>query len=317
MTDGPVLPVPQPVQTDPAALRWGIVSTVKAPLRKVAEFVAFHLDLGAHRIHVHLDVPDPALAERLAHPKVRFIQCDDAYWDGKPNRARSTHQMRQIFNATRVYRMTQLDWLAHIDVDEYILTPTAIPELLAAVDAHTTHVALKPVELMDCSGDPHHFKRSASGKQRVQVYPIFGDHIPGGFIGTRSPKIIARRGLPDVRLGIHALRHYAKVVPGAASLPGVELGHAHAPDFDTFKRHMAYRLSKGSYQDRDGEMNRKGHLIRTLMDDPEPDALRKFHTELCAPTDERLALLSEYDLLRSETLNLDAKVARFFGQIEG
>ena len=317
MSDGPILPVPQPVQTDPAQLRWGIVSTVKAPLHRVAQFIAFHLDLGAHRVHIHLDVPDQALADRLSHPKVRFIQCDDAYWDGKPNRARSTHQMRQVYNATRVYRMTQLDWLAHIDVDEFILSPKPMPELLARVDVDASHVALKPVEMMDSTGDPHHFKRSASSSQRGQIYPTFGDHVPGGFIGTRSPKIIARRGLAEVRLGIHALRHFADVVPGAASLPGVELGHAHAPDFDTFKRHMTYRLAKGSYHDRNGEANRRGHLIRMLMEDPDPDALRMFHTELCVPTDKRLALLAAHDLLRSETLDLDAKVARFFGRIEG
>ena len=208
MTRGPILPVPQPVQTDPAKLRWGIVSTVKAPLRKVAEFIAFHLDLGANRIHIHLDVHDPALADRLAHPKVRFTQCDDAYWHGKPNRARATHQMRQVFNATRMYRITQLDWLAHIDVDEFILTDTPMTELLAAVDPNCTHVALQPVEMMDCPTDPRHFKRFAPRDLRGTIYPTFGNHIEGGFISTESPKIIARPGLPDVRLGIHArLRH--------------------------------------------------------------------------------------------------------------
>lgn len=317
MPDGPVLRVPQPVQTDPAQLRWGIVSTVKAPLRKIAAFIAFHLDLGAHRVHIHLDVPDATIAERLAHPKVRFIQCDDAYWEGKPNRARSTHQMRQVFNATQIYRRMQLDWLAHIDVDEFILTPTPMPALLAQVDKDTPHVALKPIEMMDSSGAETHFKRSATSSQRAVIYPTFGDHVPGGFIGTRSPKMIARRGLEDVRLGIHALRRFADPVPGAATLPGVELGHAHAPDFDTFQRHVAYRLSKGSYHDRDGTQNRRGHLIRMLMNDPDPTALRQFHNELCAATPERLALLAAHDLLRTETLDLDAKIARFFGQIEG
>lgn len=317
MSDGPILPVPQPVETRPEQLRWGIVSTVKAPLRKVAEFIAFHLDLGAHRVHIHLDVPDPDLAERLAHPKVRFIQCDDAYWHGKPNRARSTHQMRQVFNATRVYRMTKLDWLAHIDVDEFILTPQPMPELLAQVDPHASHIALQPVEMMDCASDPYHFKRFAPSAIRHLIYPTFGEHIAGGFISTRSPKIIARPGLQDVRLGIHALRHFADVVGGTARLPGVELGHAHAPDFDTFERHMAFRLAKGSYQDRDDRVNRKGRLIRMLMDDPDPDALRLFHTEMCVPTQTRLDLLAAHDMLRTERLDLDAKVVRFFGKLEG
>lgn len=317
MNGGPTLPVPQPVQSDPGKLRWGIVSTVKAPLRKVAEFVAYHLDLGAHRIHIHLDVPDPALAERLSHPRVRFTQCDETYWAGKPERARSTHQMRQAFNATRVYRIIQLDWLAHIDVDEFILTRSPMPDLLAAVDPGRAHVAMQPVEMMDSPGDLHHFKRYASAEERAILYPQFGPYIRGGFIGTASPKVIARRGLADIRFGIHALRLHGDIVPGAASLPGVELGHAHAPDFDTFRRHMAYRLEKGSYHDRTDQPNPKGHLIRSLMADPDPNALRAFHTELCVATPERLDLLAAHDMLRTERLDLDAKVARFFGKLEG
>ncbi|APX11744.1 glycosyltransferase family 2 protein [Tateyamaria omphalii] len=316
MARGPTLPVPQPVQTDPAKLRWGIVSTVKAPLRKVADFIAYHLALGAHRIHIHLDVPDAALADRLAHPKVRFTQCDNAYWQGKPNRARSTHQMRQVFNATRMYRITKLDWLAHLDVDEFILTPKPMTELLAAVDPNCPFVAMQPVEMMNCSTDPRHFKRFAPEHLLATIYPNFGTHIEGGFISTESPKIVARPGLPDVRLGIHALRHFGDFVPGGGSLPGVELGHAHAPDFATFQRHMTYRLAKGSYHDREGRTNPKGRLIRALMDDPDQTALRRFHTEMCAPTPARLDLLAALEMLRTERLDLDAKVARFFGKLE-
>lgn len=316
MADGPLLSVPQPVQTDATKLRWGIVSTVKAPLREVAEFIAYHLDLGAHRIHIHLDDPNPALAERLAHHKVRFTQCDDAYWAGKSDRARATHEMRQVFNATRMYRITQLDWLAHIDVDEFILTRDPVADLLASVDANCSHVALEPVEMMDSPGTLHHFKRYGSVEERAIIYPQFGPLVRGGFIGTASPKIIARRGLDDIRFGIHALRLRGDVVQGGGTLPGVELGHAHAPDFDTFKRHMTYRLDKGSYRDRNGQPNAKGHLIRALLEDPDPNALRRFHAELCVPTPERLDLLAAHDMLRTERLDLDAKVRRFFGRLE-
>lgn len=315
MTEGPS--IRQPVQTDPAKLRWGIVSTVKAPLRKIAEFIAFHLDLGAHSIRIHLDVPDPSIAERLAHPRVRFTQCDDEYWQGRPDRARTTHQRRQMLNAARTYRMSKLDWLIHIDVDEFILSPHALADLLAAVQPDTSHVELQPVEMMEGSSDPYHFKRPASMMLRRRIYPLFGEYIPGGFIGTRSPKIAARTGLTNVRLGIHTLHHSGVPLQGAATLPGVELGHAHAPDFETFERHLAYRLSKGSYHDRMGTLNRRGHLIRALIDDPEPDALRAFHTELCVPTRERIELLKEHDLLRTETMNLDNKVAYYFGNLEG
>ncbi|WP_299587296.1 glycosyltransferase family 2 protein [uncultured Tateyamaria sp.] len=316
MADPLIVPVPQPVETRPDHLRWGIVSTVKAPLRKVAEFIAHHLDLGAHRIHIHLDVPDPALAERLAHPKVRFTQCDDAYWQGKPNRARETHQMRQAFNATRVYRIIALDWLAHIDVDELLLPPAPMTELLAAVDPQASHVSVDPREMLDDWGATRHFKRPVGGATKRSVYPTFGEHVPGGFISTLSPKVIARRGLDDIRFGIHALRLRGKIVRSGTTIPGLDLGHAHAPDFETFQRHLAYRLTKGSYHDRRGHLNPLGHLIRALMDDPDPDALRRFHAEMCGATPERLDLMAAHGMLVSARLDLDAKVARFFGKLE-
>ena len=311
------VPVPQPVQTDPDKLRWGIVSTLKGPLARIARFVAYHLDLGANRIHIHLDVPDQALADRLAHPKVRFTQCDDAYWDGKPNRARSTHQMRQVFNATRIYRISQLDWLAHIDVDEFLLPPAPLRPLLAAADPHAPFIEMIPAEMLDGDGDPHHFKRPVHGAAKRAIYPTFGAHVPGGFISTQSPKLIARTGLDGVRLGIHALRHNGRIVRGGTVIDGLELGHAHAPDFETFQRHMAYRLDKGSYHDRKGHPNPLGHLIRALLDDPDPDALRAFHREMNGATPDRLDLLARHDMLIARTLDLDAKVARYFGKLEG
>jgi hypothetical protein len=311
-----IVPVPQPVQTDPDKLRWGIVSTVKGSLTQIARFVAYHLDLGANRIHVHLDVPDHALADRLFHPKVRFIQCDDAYWQGKPNRARSTHQMRQVYNATRIYRISQLDWLAHIDVDEVLMPPAPLPELLARVNPNAPFVSMIPSEMLDATGDPHHFKRPVVGALKRKIYPTYGAHVPGGFIGTQSPKLIARTGLDDIRQGIHALRLQGKVVRGGARIEGLELGHAHAPDFETFQRHMAYRLARGSYHDRKGHINPLGHLIRVLMDDPEPEALRAFHHEMCSASPQRLDLLAAHDMLITRHLDLDAKVTRFFGNLK-
>ena len=309
--------VPQPVNRDPDSLRWGVVTTVKAPLIQIARFAAHHLELGAHRIDIHLDVPDTGIAARLAHPRVRFTQCDADYWAGRPERTTATHQMRQIYNATRVYRASDLDWLAHIDVDEMLLPPAPVPDLLSSVSATDTHVDLMPVEMMDSGGrDPHHFKRYAKGSKRRAIYPTFGEYIKGGFLSTDSPKVFARTGLEDVRLGIHALRYFGDKLWSGRRLPGFELGHAHAPDYDTFVRHMTYRLEKGSYHNRKGKPNPIGLLIRTLQEDEDPTALRALHEELCAPTPERLDLLREAGLLRSETLNLDAKVARHFGPLQ-
>ncbi|MEP4248573.1 glycosyltransferase family 2 protein [Tateyamaria sp.] len=311
-----IIPVPQPVETKPDRVRWGIVSTVKGSTAQIARFIAYHLDLGADRMHVHLDVPDAAVADRLAHPNVRFIQCDDAYWANRPKRARETHQMRQVFNASRVYRMCKLDWLAHIDVDEFLLPPTSLRDVLANADPNAPFVEIPPCEMMDSAGDPHHFKRACHGTKKRAIYPTYGEYVPGGFISTQSHKLFARTGLKDIRQGIHALRLKNQIVRGGTQIDGLELGHAHAPDFETFQRHLAYRLEKGSYHDRKGRMNPLGHLILALMDDPDPDALRAFHNEMCGASPERLDLLAAHGMLVTRELNLDAKVAHYFGTLE-
>lgn len=317
MEGGTPLLVPQPVQTDPAKLRWGIVSTIKAPLAQVARFTAFHLDMGAHRVHLHLDEPNIAIADRLAHPRVRFYQCDEEYWGEKSEKLRDSHQLRQAFNASRIYRISKLDWLAHIDIDEFLLAPSSMIELLASADPFATHIAMSPVEMLEHCGDPHYFKRSGRKAALREIYPTYGAHVPGGFIGTQSPKNIARTGLDGVRLGIHALRRFDKIVRPATTIPGLEIGHAHAPDWETFHRHVKYRLDKGSYRNRKGRYNPLGGLIKTLIEDGGQPALRHFHTELSVATPERLDLLAAHDMLVTRTLDLDAKVARYFGKLEG
>lgn len=314
--DDLIIPVPQPVKTNPDHLRWGIVSTVKGSIGQIARFIAYHLDLGVNRMHIHLDEPDTALAERLAHPLVLFKQCDKKYWSNKPKRAHETHQMRQAFNATRVYHNCKLDWLAHIDLDEFLMPAAPMRHLLAKADPNAPFVAMTPSEMMDSDGDPHHFKRICNGDVKRKIYPNYGAYVPGGFISTQSSKLIARTGIKNIRQGIHALRLNRQIVRGGTQIEGLELGHAHAPDFETFQKHLAYRLEKGSYHNRKGRLNPLGNLFHVLIDDPDPDALRAFHTELCVASPERLDLLAAHDMLITRELNLDAKVARYFGTLE-
>ncbi|WP_420013725.1 hypothetical protein [Tateyamaria sp.] len=57
--------------------------------------------------------------------------------------------------------------------------------------------------------------------------------------------------------------------------------------------------------------------IKTLLEDGGIPALRHFHTEMSVASPERLDLLDAHDMLVTATLDLDAKVARHFGNIEG
>jgi hypothetical protein len=98
-------PEPAVVAARAKTLTWGTVSTIKANAEQIKPFIEHHLSLGAAQMDIFLDapLPDSDLAH-LTYPKVRFIQCDAAYWTetGKP--LMEKHQQRQAFNATRAYR---------------------------------------------------------------------------------------------------------------------------------------------------------------------------------------------------------------------
>jgi len=320
-----VLPVPaETVERDPGRLRWGTVSTIKAPLRDIARFAAYHLDLGAAEINIYLDAPDPAVLDFFApFPAVRLTACDDRYWRGKPERARSSHQLRQAYNASRAYRRTDLHWIAHIDVDEFLLTPRPLAEVLAEVSDEAAFARIRPVELLaqdDPWRGPAHFKltrreRGLTKTELADIYPDFGAYVPEGFLGYTGGKNIARTGLPGIRLGIHGVLHQGAPVSNFERLPEVHLGHAHAPDWAHFERHLTFRMEKGSYREKLRDRMRLRDVLDVILQDGGRDGLRRFYDQLSAATPRLLDRLAAHDMLLTAPLDLDEKVARWFGEL--
>ena len=133
--------------------RWGIVSTIKAPLEAIQAFAAHHLELGAHRILIYLDDPDPETEAALrAHSKVRVRACDRAYWKASGQNRPKKHQPRQTYNASQAYAATKdVDWLCHIDVDEFLWSDGNISGLLDAQPDSTRTARVRPMELLSGS----------------------------------------------------------------------------------------------------------------------------------------------------------------------
>ncbi|MEE4346775.1 MAG: glycosyltransferase family 2 protein, partial [Paracoccaceae bacterium] len=181
------IPVPaRAVKTDPATLRWGTVSLVKAPLARIAAFAAHHLDMGADRIHLHLDEPQPEVLDFLArHPSIAVTTCDATWWAGQKKPRMKTHQLRQAWIATQTYQTSDLDFLAHIDVDEFILAPEGFKDRLATLPADIAAVHLPPAELLAGTTDLFKLTPADAGQEKAvleDVYPNFGGHLRGGFI---------------------------------------------------------------------------------------------------------------------------------------
>ncbi|MDU9002677.1 glycosyltransferase family 2 protein [Sedimentitalea todarodis] len=288
-------------------MQWGLVATIKAPTTATLNFVAHHLELGAHRIYVYLDEPDPATFALLkSHPKVRVTTCDDAYWSKHPRRPKK-HQVRQSSNATHAYGRAEVDWLAHIDVDEFLCSDAPIIDQLAALPDKSHCARLYPAEAL--AGDGSAFKlthrtRAERAACVERLYPTYGRYLDGGFLSHVEGKLFVRTGLSDVTLRIHNVFQGEIKNPGERSLDQITLCHCHAQNWDAFIAAYRFRLERGSYRADLAPMRPatdKGVTLHALLMSIDQrngaDGLRRFYDELFADTPDHRQRLQDEGLL--------------------
>lgn len=313
--------------------KWGIVSTIKAPAKAILDFAAFHLDAGAHRLFLYLDAPCPEAHPYLkAHPKIRVFDCDEASWakrrpqGGKPEK----HQVRQSLNATRAYRRQSegLDWLAHIDVDEFLWSKAPISDILAALPTTCTWARARPVEMLSQDQSPlapemafkaHIPAGPDRGPLVGRLYPQYGEHLKGGFLSHVEGKLFIRTGLPKASLRIHNVFQNQEPIPQGQELPDVDLCHLHAATWQEWREHYRFRLARGSYRDdlKPARPRDKGgitlhELLSAIEAEHGEQGLRHFFEDVCQDTPALRERLQAEDLLRLYHLGLDEKRQRHF-----
>ena len=309
--------------------RWGIVSTIKASEREILDFAAYHLELGAHRLYLYLDAPEREVFDRLRnHPKIKVVACDDTWW-AKRNGRPEKHQSRQFINARHAYnRRVELDWLAHIDVDEFLWPARPIADQLAGLPDTCLCARVRPIEaLAPAPGDPenpHYFKAfhlPASDRRRAaeRCFPTFGRYLSGGFLSHVAGKLFYRTGIDGLRMKIHNITVDGVQNPGETALSETELCHMHAQSWEAWQRTYRYRMSMGSYRaELKPQVNRDAgglslHELFHMIEQEDGEAgLRAFYDEVCMATPELRARLESEGLLRQHDLALSACRARHF-----
>ncbi|MFG6582550.1 glycosyltransferase family 2 protein [Sulfitobacter sp. 1A12779] len=304
--------------------KWGLVATILAPAEEIRRFAAYHLEAGAHRLYLYLDAENPEAFESLkAHPKIRVTTCDEAYWQRLCGKRPQKHQVRQSQNATRAYnRADDVDWLIHMDVDEFLVSDRPVDEVLATLPPAQKIARIRPMEAL--AGDGTAFKTFIpNGPERAQIvsalYPTYGDYVKGGFLSHLAGKVFVRTGMAEVRLQIHNAFQNDMMIDGPEQQPGIDLAHLHAKSWPEWLAAYRYRLEKGSYRadlapnrprDRGGlSMHELFSMIESEGGEP---GLRAFFDEVCADTPELRETLKDHGLLRLADLDLDAKVSRRF-----
>ncbi len=110
---------------------WDVVATVDEPAALVIAFAAHHLHLGAQKVHLFLDRPNPEAQAALAgQERVNITVCDKDYWKQQGRRPK-LHVGRQRKNASLVFQSCGADWLLSLDCDEYLRSGAALESDLA------------------------------------------------------------------------------------------------------------------------------------------------------------------------------------------
>ncbi|WP_050930499.1 glycosyltransferase family 2 protein [Aestuariivita boseongensis] len=302
---------------------WGIVSTIKAPVRDTLRFAAYHLSQGAHRIYIYLDDANEAAFVALNdHPQITPILTDDTWWE-KRGRRPVKHQVRQSRNATHCYRrLAKVDWLIHMDADEFLVTTHSIDEILGGLSDNTQCARIRPMEQL--SGDPTLFKAfMPAGAKRHRlteaIYPTYGPYLKAGFLSHLAGKIFVRTGHPDLKLRIHNALIDDKMIEDMPELDGIDLAHAHAKSWDQFLATFRFRLEKGSYRaelaperPRDKGGLTLHELFQQIAAEDGDAGLRAFFDEVCAATPRLTQALDAHGLLRRVDLALDTHLREHF-----
>lgn len=302
---------------------WGIVSMVRGPARDILQFVAYHLDLGVDQMYIYLDEPNPTAFRALRqHPKVRVRLCDDAFWEKRKRDRPEKHQLRQTVHATFVYRNTRLDWLAHMDVDEFLWPSRPIADLLNEIPEHIPAVRMRPIEAIAGDNDLYkaHIPNSPQREALVEaLYPNYGAFVLGGFLSHTQGKLFVRTGMEHLNYRIHNLFQNKQLLPVKTELPQIDLCHRHAPSWDHWQSHLRFRLDRGSYQagmtpnvPRDRGGLNMHELLSWIEAEQGPEGLRAFYDEMSAANPDVLTRLEDHDLIRHRPLDLEQKVTKHF-----
>lgn len=289
-------------------LTWGLVATVKAPEAEVLAFVAHHLSLGATRIWLYFDDPDdPTFAKVARLPRVTATRCTEAYWAAQGGR-HDRHQNRQARNARNAQRDCDLDWLGHLDVDEYIHAPRPVADILAERPLTAVALRMEPFEAVHTPGLPddiftaRHFRgplRDALRDLRAPVLGLYRSILPKGHLSHSVGKSFCRPAVRGVGLRLHAVYMKQERIDTPFN-PELRVLHFHAQNYDAWRNALPFRLERGAYQ---YHPDLQHHLTGATE-----KVIKHFYDATQTLTTEKLALLEQHDRLVTTDLGLKAKV---------
>lgn len=198
---------------------WGVVCTAHEPTVLSVTFAAHHLAMGAQHVWLFFDKPNPEAEALLRQmPGVVLSICTDRFWrrvhGGKKPKVVIR---RQLANALHVYAGMDVDWLVHMDCDEFLRSDYPLSQVLANVSERRAYLQFAPAERMGIAGQP--LRNIFDGVfRRPDPLPKPENPTPDqrmavrGLTGHCTGKSATRKGEP-VLIGIHTPRPLDRSAP--------------------------------------------------------------------------------------------------------
>ncbi|AUC61729.1 hypothetical protein AA637_11500 [Cyanobacterium sp. HL-69] len=128
-----------------------IFSTIKASLEETSSFIEYHIQIGIDFLIIFFDHPqDEAIKKYQDNKKIMCISCTPEYWEQKTSKKPLSVEERQEINAKfalKIARSKKIDWIIHIDGDEYLYGyEKSIKEILSNINKKNHLVRFPAVE---------------------------------------------------------------------------------------------------------------------------------------------------------------------------
>lgn len=193
---------------------WGVVMTVREPAQLVIANVHYHLGQGAAEVHVFLDDPDDPVGPHLAGVSGCVVyHCNEDHWQTVNLGRRPDRQTRrQALNANHVYQKGGLEWLVHLDADEFLFQKRSLADELKFAPRVPGYLGLPVRERAYVHGQQASlfdgvFRVPFTGRSAMMV-PLYGELGPflaHGVAGHAAGKSCVPVGR-ELRMGVHGPR---------------------------------------------------------------------------------------------------------------
>lgn len=265
---------------------WGLVLLAREPAALVLSHLAWHLDLGAREIHLYLDDPaDPVADAAASLPGVQVTRCDHGFWQALAGARPALQTRRQMLVASQAYARAGVEWLLHLDADEFVHAPAPVATELARHADFSGYLALPNLERAFTRADPAGifegiFRRPLPrGADLPAALAHQAPFVARGVSGHAAGKAISRTGQGYV------LQPHAPRLDGAP-VPSRRAGGLRVLHFDGLTPlHWLLKLMRYAQHPPEswarflGE-HRRAQLVHVHENLADPRALKAFHDRL-------------------------------------